>query len=220
MIETHRMSLPCLGGGHDRAAVFRNEIDSPDHLLIVVADGAGSQRGATAAVDLLIDGVRERFERRSRPLGPVGLRRELERLDALLRDEADGGQSTAVLIEVVGDAFWGASVGDSGAWLVLGDEHLDLTRGQDRKWRLGTGFATPRAFGPMPLLGTLMVGTDGLFECAAPDHLSGQISAAPLEAIARSLVHTVRTPDGGLRDDLALVLLRPAAAAAQQVRAA
>lgn len=218
MIETTRMSLPCLGGGHDRAAVFQRELQ--DHTLIVVADGAGSESGATAAAEMVLSGVRERFERRLRPFGPVGLRRELERLDTQLRDHGGSGQSTAVLIEVVGDAFWGASVGDSGAWLVFGDEHLDLTLAQDRKWRLGTGFAKPRSFGPMPLIGTLVVATDGLFECAPPDRLSAAVGARPLDDIARSLVRTVRTPDGGLRDDLAMVLLRTASAPARQVCAA
>jgi len=206
MLEHTKVSLPCFGGGHDRAGIFGDD----RHALLVVADGAGGCSGASEAAQLVVDVVGETAHGMEGPLGPIGLRELLERLDRLLLSSRHAGPSTAVLAEVVEGAFWGVSVGDSGAWLVHDGHHLDLTQRQHRKWRLGTGFATPVQFGPLPLVGTLVLGTDGLFECATPDRLTGAVQDIPLSDVAGSLVERVRQPDRGLRDDVALVLCRPA----------
>ncbi|HJL18215.1 MAG TPA: protein phosphatase 2C domain-containing protein [Sandaracinaceae bacterium LLY-WYZ-13_1] len=204
MIQHTQVSLACFGGGHDRAGVF----GAAHHKLLVVADGAGGASGAAQAAELVVDVVGETAARMEGPLGPTGLRALLERLDRLLLSSRHAGQSTAVLVEVMEDAFWGVSVGDSGAWLVHDGHHLDLTHAQHRKWRLGTGFATPVQFGPLPLVGTLLLGTDGLFECATPDRLEDAVGEIPLSDVAGTLVERVRLPDGGFRDDLAIVLCR------------
>lgn len=206
MLEITQVSLPCVGGGHDRAGIFGNH----RHALVLVADGAGGQHGASHASQLVLDVVRETAQHMTGPLGPVGLRELLQRLDRLLLSSRHAGQSTAVLAEVVGDALWGVSVGDSSAWLIHDGHHLDLTKQQHRKWRLGTGFAEPVQFGPLPLIGTLIVGTDGLFECAPPDRLTRAVQDIPLSDVAGALVETVRQPNRGLRDDVAFVLCRPA----------
>jgi serine/threonine protein phosphatase PrpC len=204
-LEHASVALAALGGGHDRAAV----IHDGGRALLVVADGAGGTTGASRASSLVVEVVRELVARRERPIGAVGLAQVLERLDMLLLANRHAGESTAVLVEVVGDVFWGASVGDSGAWLVHGGHHLELTARQHRKSRLGSGYARPVRFGPLPLCGTLLVATDGLFDCAPPDALAGKVTDDGLDAIARALIDEVRVPGGGLRDDVGLVLARP-----------
>lgn len=207
MLEHSKVSLPSFGRGHDRADVF----GSREHALIVVADGAGGLAGASCAAELVVDVAREAMRVRQRAIGSLGLCQLLERLDRLLLRSAHAGESTAVLVEVRGDTIWGASVGDSGAWLVHQGEHVDLTARQHRKWRLGSGLARPVPFGPLPLVGTLLVASDGLLECAEPDRLADAVRAIPLSDVAGTLVERVRLPTGALRDDLALVLARRAA---------
>ena len=203
-LEHASVAHAALGGGHDRAAV----IGGDGRALLVVADGAGGMTGASRASSLVVEVVRELVARRDRAIGAVGLGQVLERLDTLLLSNRHAGASTAVLVEVVGDVFWGASVGDSGAWLVHGGHHLELTARQHRKSRLGTGYARPVRFGPLPLCGTLLLATDGLIDCAPPDRLAGKITNARLDHVAGALIDEVRLPGGGLRDDVGVVLAR------------
>ncbi len=200
-----KLDLPSFGGGHDRAEI----IVRGSRALLVVADGAGGMSGAHRAADLVVEVVDEVTRRHEGPMGPVGLCRLLERIDRLILSCWKAGQSTGVIVEVVEDRFWGASVGDSGAWLVHGGHHLDLTSRQHRKWRLGSGLARPVHFGPLPLCGTIVAATDGLFDCAPPDRITLSIGDDPLSGVLDALVEGVRLPDGGLRDDVALALLRP-----------
>ena len=48
-----------------------------------------------------------------------------------------------VVVEVVGSILLGASIGDSGAWLIDGSRIVDLTANQRRKPLLGSGYAHP-----------------------------------------------------------------------------
>ena len=205
MLEHLGTTLSCLGGGHDRAGAFG---DSRSKLL-VVADGAGGASGAALAAQLVTDVVREIAAQALHPMGPRDIVALLERLDLLLLSNRHAGQSTAVIAQVVEDRLWGASVGDSGAWLVHGRHHIDLTERQQRKWRLGSGLARPVTFGPIPLVGTLLLATDGLLDFATPDRLAAAIDDAhPLSDVAGSLVRRVRLPNGALRDDVGFVLCR------------
>ncbi|GAB5541304.1 MAG: SpoIIE family protein phosphatase [Sandaracinaceae bacterium] len=216
-LDTLHTTHSAFARGHDRAGIFGDE----RRALLVVADGAGGQTGAARAASLVVDAVRDLAATRSEPLGVRGLIALLERLDRAVLSERDAGQTTAVVAEVVEDRFWGASVGDSGAWLVHERHHLDLTRAQHRKWRVGSGFARPIGFGPLPLVGTLMLASDGVLECAPPDRLLRAFSPRDsLGAVAGNLARAVRLPDGGLRDDVAVALCRLGAAAARTHAAA
>jgi hypothetical protein len=75
-------------------------------------------------------------------------------------------ENTAVILTV--DAtITGASVGDSGAWLLRDSRIVDLTAGQRRKPLVGRGCA-PFRIEPIPFDGTLLVASDGLFAYAKP----------------------------------------------------
>jgi len=211
MLETSQTTQSAFGRGHDRVGVFGDR----EHALLVVADGAGGQTGAALAASLVVDTVREIAATKHGPIGARGVVQLLERLDRAVLGARDAGQATAVIAEVFQDRFWGASVGDSGAWLVHDRHHLDLTASQHRKWRVGSGMARPVPFGPLPLVGTLLLASDGLLDCATPGRLLDAFSPrATLADVTGDLIGAVRLPDGGLRDDVGLALCRLSAARA------
>ena len=114
----------------DRAQV----IDLEDRLVVIVADGAGGIVNGGAAADVVLDLVNERAAELV----------DVEGCEELLR-EADakvlktGGETTAVLIVIDDAGLYGASAGDSEAWLVRDDGTIDdLTAHQHLKRRLGS----------------------------------------------------------------------------------
>ncbi len=164
--------------------------------VVVVADGAGGTSGGAEAAELLVDHVRRAVEDGAK----VPWRQLL--LEASLALEGVG-QTTAV---VVGPRF-GASVGDSEAWLVGSDRIVELTAGQPRKPLLGGGFAEPATFSAKLELGeTLLLATDGLFKYVKREQIIELVRKPVLSAEA--LIEAARLPGGGLHDDVAVVLLR------------
>lgn len=118
------------------------------------------------------------------------------------------GQSTAVIVSIRGGVLSGASVGDSGAWLVHATEAIDLTVGQSRKPLVGAG-GRPWRIPATPLGdGTLLVASDGLFRYAQRAAILRMAAADDLAAAAQALIGLVRLPTGALQDDAAVVLCR------------
>jgi serine/threonine protein phosphatase PrpC len=83
-----------------------------------------------------------------------------------------GGQCTAVVVEISEGRVFGASVGDSGAWMLTGKTTIDLTENQHRKPLLGSDEALPMGFGPIELSGRLLIATDGLFKYATESDIA------------------------------------------------
>ncbi|MGE0713725.1 MAG: protein phosphatase 2C domain-containing protein [Planctomycetota bacterium] len=174
-----------------------------DHVL-VLADGAGGRAGGREAAEALV-----RFVRAAARALVEGERDPCEVLtsaDAALAAEPRAGETTAVVAVVSGAEVRGASVGDSGAWQVSGDGVRDLTRAQVRKPLLGSGAATPVAFGPVPLVGRLLLASDGLLKYAPPERIERAALTLPPDRAAWDLIETVRYPSGGLPDDVAVIL--------------
>ena len=102
----------------------------------------------------------------------------------------------------------GASVGDSGAWVIRGSQIEDATDGQARKPLLGAG-CQPFEIHAAPLRAdTLLVASDGLLRYARPDDIARLASGPDPAAAARSLIELVRLKSGALPDDVAVVLCR------------
>lgn len=106
------------------------------------------------------------------------------------------------------DGLYGASCGDSGAWIVDELGFDELTGDQRRKSRIGSGRAVPIPFARGPLGGTLVVGSDGLFNYARPDVICAAGRGLSLTAAACALVACVRTVSGDLMDDVAVAVVR------------
>jgi serine/threonine protein phosphatase PrpC len=116
-----------------------------------------------------------------------------------------------VLIVIDEGGIYGASSGDSEAWVIQDDGTIDdLTKNQHKKRRLGSGRALPVGFERASFAGTLIVGTDGLYRYARPDVIAEVVtSALTPEDAAAGLVELVR-PGGSneLLDDVGVVAVR------------
>jgi serine/threonine protein phosphatase PrpC len=192
--------VPQRGAGQDRAAVVR----VAEGVVIALADGAGGTGHGAVAAQAVIEAVTQG--------APAG-RAWWELLEALDRDGArlGHGQTTAVVLSVTPRAIMGASVGDSGAWVVRGAQIEDLTEGQTRKPLVGAG-CRPFAVHAAGLgAGTLLVASDGLLRYAKPADIARLAAGPDLDAAARGLVELVRLRSGALPDDVAVVLCREVA---------
>ncbi len=186
------------GAGQDRAAVIA--IDGG--LVIALADGAGGTGAGDVAAQAIVDAAAA-----AAPTRPSW---------AAFLDELDGdparlghGQATAVLVTVTAAGIRGASVGDSGAWLVRGDAIDELTAQQQRKPLVGAGGAMAMALGCGPIGdATLVVASDGLLKYGARRAIARIAGQADLAAAADALIELVRLPSGGLQDDVGVVLCR------------
>jgi serine/threonine protein phosphatase PrpC len=185
------------GRGEDRAAVRGDG----ERLIVVVADGAGGTGAGAMAAQAVCDAVLMAWSS-ERAWDEV-----LRAVDLRLSRAADGGQSTAVVVEVTNQAIRGASVGDSAAWLVGQSEVLDLTEHQRRKPLLGNGNAEATSFGPVPFTGRLLVASDGLFKHARSSEVRRRAWLGTLDESALALVDGVRLRSGRLPDDVAVALV-------------
>lgn len=181
----------------DRAA---HEV-AGDRDLLLLADGAGGISGGAAAAQLAVSGFLPCWFTAADPVGAVAM------LDHVVAEDHRAGETTFVFAAVHSGILCGASVGDSGAWLVRPDGSLlDLTGAQRRKPLVGSGAAAPVSFGPHPIEGRLLLASDGLFKCATRKSIIAAVQIADLEKAVDALVALPRLPNGKLQDDVAVVL--------------
>lgn len=174
--------------------------------VLVVADGAGGSSGGAEAADFVTRRIREmgRFQ----ILDSDSLSRLLERLDGEMAEKELYGETTCVVVAVTEDGLAGASVGDSGAWLISKMEADNLTSEQCRRPFLGSGRAKAIGFSRESFEGTLLVASDGLFKYTSIDMIEEVIRSADLDEALQKLIGLVRYPSGNLPDDLSIVLAR------------
>ncbi len=172
-----------------------------DQVVVVLADGAGGTGDGARAAETTLAAVETAAS------GAFDATALLSQLDGEL---AHVGQSTAVVLTVTRDRVYGASVGDSEAWIVRAGDTIELSAGQYRKPLIGAG-CIPIAIDAAALDGTLVVASDGLFRYAKRDDIMRIASGADLDVAARALIDGVRLPTGALQDDVAVVLVRPRA---------
>lgn len=183
--------------GQDRAATRA----TADGVLIVLADGAGGTGNGAVAAQAVVDAVLSAAD------GGQRWSRVLEQLD---QDDVHlgGGQATAVVLSVTEDGIEGASVGDSGAWVIRGAEIEELTTAQVRKPLVGAGCVPVELRGRPLGDGTLVVASDGLWNYAKRTDITRLARGADLRAAALALVELVRLRSGSLQDDVSIVLCR------------
>jgi PPM family protein phosphatase len=199
--RTAHLSVSQSGKGDDRCAV----IVSATRVVIAVADGAGGSRRGAEAAEAVLTVVNERNE----AAGSLDLLELLRDCDIALAQEGRGGETTAVVVIVDERGVTGASVGDSGAWLV--DDvasHVELTRHQVRKPLIGTGEAVPVPFGCGPLAATLLIATDGLLKYGNVARIREIATSPEIDQIPDRLIASVRLRSGALQDDTTVAICR------------
>jgi PPM family protein phosphatase len=201
MFLTAQLTAAARESGQDRVLVFH----SSPRVVLAVADGVGGRAGGAEAAEHAIAFFRDRA-------APARARRDCEELlfelDDLLEKDPVAGESTGVLTIVDETGVFGASVGDSGAWVVNARGIDHLTRYQIRHPMLGTGSARPIGFKRPAFNGTLLLATDGLLKYAAPERIATALQGADLDVVAANLVALVRYPSGALPDDVGIALCR------------
>lgn len=186
----------CRSAGQDRAAVLHNE----DGIIVALADGAGGTANGAQAAEAVINAVEN-----TRAVEPAALLYELDD-----PERVGYGETTAVIVSVHGETLDGASVGDSGAWIINPEGVIDLTRDQLRKPLVGAG-CTPVVFSNAFNFGsTLLVASDGLLRYAKPSEIVRVAQHASIEEAIRALIDVVRLRSGELQDDISIVLVRHA----------
>ena len=183
-------------GREDRAAHFSTSTG----CVLVVADGAGGTGDGAHAADAVIEAVAANRELQ----GADAWAALLAQIDATLRN----GETTAVVAAIIGNEIHGASVGDSGAWLIDAHGYDELTQGQQRKPLIGSRRASPVPFASRLDAATLLLASDGLLNYAPAQRIAELANIAELSGLATRLCDLVRLRSGALPDDVAILLAR------------
>ena len=169
-------------------------------VAIAVADGAGGTAGGERAAKTVVDRVAAVA---SHAYDWVQLLSDIDHA------QIGYGLTTAVVLWVTREKIVGASAGDSGAWLIRGDEVEDITEAQHVKPLIGDGaLVTPIAARALGADTTLLVASDGLLRYAKREAIVRLARGPDLAVAARELVELVRLPSGQLPDDVSVVLCR------------
>lgn len=197
-------AMEALGkSSQDRLALF----ERGPALVLALADGAGGMSGGREAANAVIAHVKRDA---GDVQGDLGWAEFLSRIDRDVETDPQAGEAAVVVVELSPEGILGASVGDSRAWIVDGEEVRDLTRAQYRKPLLGSGLAAPVQFSDGPLRGTLIVATDGLFGYAKRDSLVRLARDPDLGSLPLKLIDSVRLKSGELWDDVSVLVCRAA----------
>ena len=176
------------------------------NLVLVVADGAGGMSGGAEAAQFLVEGVKKKIG--STSMNTDGLNELLTLLDREMVAIGAFGETTGVVVVLSDRGIFGASVGDSGAFIFSKTGLENLTANQIRKPFLGSGRAIPIPFTRDLLNGTLLVATDGLLKYTGLEKIAATILAADFDSAANKLVELVRYQSGALPDDISILLAR------------
>jgi serine/threonine protein phosphatase PrpC len=184
----------------DRGAV----IDSGTGAVLVVADGAGGLSGGIEAAVMAVEIVRQSLNQLAGAAACAALLRAIDQ--QILLNENSGETTCAVVVTTEGRIF-GASVGDSGVWLIGTAAVVDLTHRQSRKPLLGSGSARPVEFTQQTRKGEiLLLATDGLLKYASAERIATVCRESDNEVCATRLIELVRYPSGTLPDDVTLIV--------------
>jgi len=190
--------------GEDRVEV----IESPGGPVLVVADGAGGMSGGERAAEAVVWLAREAVQAGLEMTDRGWWAELILRMDREVLADSHAGETTAVVMGVAAGMVTGASVGDSGAWLVT-EKNIDvLTRRQVRRPFLGSGAATAVPFQAPMGNATLMAASDGIIKYAKRDKIWKAALSEDLESAAREIIDLARLPTGEIQDDAAVILCR------------
>lgn len=179
-------------------------IHDGSRVVVCVADGAGGQSGGMQAAIMATEFIRQNASQVDTADACSEL---LRRMDAAIAKDSVAGETTCACAIVTPGEVFGASVGDSGVWLIpAAGAHIDLTRGQQRKPFIGSGSAWPVPFRHPIGGGLLLLATDGLLKYTGAERIAETCRRPPTEVSAQRLIELVRYPSGSLPDDVTLIL--------------
>ena len=201
MFEHNYILCAAEGSGQDRIKI----LDYGERIVVAAADGAGGRSGGAEAADMAL----ELMIRQATCLtSQSDCERLLGAVDVAIASDKVAGETTGIIAVLSANAIIGASVGDSGAWILDGAGIDDLTRHQVRKPFLGTNGACPAGFTRSALRGTLLVATDGLLKYTSRELIAGVVQNTAIAELPAALVKLVRYPSGALPDDVTIGLCR------------
>jgi PPM family protein phosphatase len=173
-------------------------------VVLCVADGAGGRSGGTEAASMAVEFIRQYAHQLN---SADSCAEALRKVDVAIAKDVIAGETTCVLLVVAPEAIFGASVGDSGAWLIPeSGNHLDLTQAQQRKPFIGSGSAWPVSFHRPRHIGRLMLATDGLLKYTPAERILAACREHPADVAAQRLIGLVRYPSGALPDDVTVIV--------------
>jgi serine/threonine protein phosphatase PrpC len=173
-------------------------------LVLVVADGAGGISGGERAAVMAVELVRQDAERLCDSSACAKL---LQEMDRRIMQEPAAGETTCALAVVTGDLIFGASVGDSGIWIVGPGAVTNVTQRQSRKPFLGSGSAWAVDFTqPRVAEDRLLLATDGLLKYSSAERIIAICRDNDAKPATDALIELVRYPSGGLPDDITVIL--------------
>lgn len=186
----------------DRAEI----IPCGECTVLVLADGAGGISGGAEAAQTFVEIVRRAADQLRSPNGCILL---LQRIDHELESLKDCGETTGVVVVVNAYNIFGASAGDSAAWVFSSDRAEELTRNQHRKPLLGSGQApSPSGFSLPMKNGALVIASDGLWKYASMEAIRSRVTTRDSENLALRLAQLARLPSGTFQDDVAVITCR------------
>ena len=179
-------------------------INCGTRLVLVVADGAGGLSGAAQAATRAVELVQQEAAELKSSAACVRL---LQQMDQAIARRTDAGETTCTLCVAIEDEVFGASVGDSGAWLIDKNKITDLTHRQSRKPFIGSGSAWPVPFShARPSTAPLLLASDGLLKYSSQEQIAAVCRAYTGGECARRLIELVRYPSGNLPDDVTVIV--------------
>jgi serine/threonine protein phosphatase PrpC len=172
--------------------------------VLCVADGAGGRSGGTEAATMAVEVVRQSA---NLLINAESCAEVLRKLDAVITKDTIAGETTCALVAVTPKEIFGASVGDSGIWLIpASGNHMDLTQAQQRKPFIGSGSAWPVSFQRSRQVGRLLLATDGLLKYTSAEQIIAACREHPAGLAAQRLIELVRYPSGALPDDVTIIV--------------
>jgi serine/threonine protein phosphatase PrpC len=184
----------------DRGLIVRDGA----RVVLCVADGAGGRSGGTEAASMAMELVCQNANLLSNPDSCAEV---LRKMDSAISKDSIAGETTCALAVVTQEEIFGASVGDSGVWLIPENgHHLDLTKAQQRKPFIGSGNAWPVSFHCPRQIGRLMLATDGLLKYTPAERILAACREHPADVAAQRLIALVRYPSGALPDDVTVLV--------------
>lgn len=179
-------------------------VNDGSRIVLCVADGAGGQSGGAEAASMAVAMIQQKASVLSDADSCAEL---LSKIDAATANDSIAGETTCALIVVTPEELFGASVGDSGVWLIVKHGgYVDLTKAQQRKPFIGSSAAWPVRFIHKRVAGSLLLATDGLLKYTSAERVMQACRMATADVAVLRLIELVRYPSGALPDDVTVIL--------------